>query len=111
MTTRLAPFFANHGYHPDMHVKLPTEASLPERTADERLGKLQADRDRPRESILEAQARKTKYAVGKEMFEDGDKAWLAHTRRGQTKKPCSQTMRRGQTAGPDGRCKEMGFPY
>jgi hypothetical protein len=51
-----------------MHVKLPKEALLPERTADKRLGKLQAARDRPRGSILEAQARKTKYAGGKEMF-------------------------------------------
>jgi hypothetical protein len=51
-----------------MHVKLPKETSLPERTADKRLGKLQAARDRPRESILEAQARQTKYAGGKEMF-------------------------------------------
>jgi hypothetical protein len=41
----LTPIFANHGYHPDMHVKLPKEASLPERTADKRLGKLQAARD------------------------------------------------------------------
>jgi hypothetical protein len=68
VTTGLTPFFANHGYHQDMHVKLPKEASLPERTADKRRGKLQAARDRPRGSILEAQARKTKYAGGKEMF-------------------------------------------
>jgi hypothetical protein len=65
---RTYPFFANHGYHPDMHVKLPKEASLPERTADMRLGKLQTARDRPRESTLEVQARQTKYAGGKEMF-------------------------------------------
>jgi hypothetical protein len=46
-----------------------TEGSLVAgKTADERLGKLQAARDRPRGSILEAQARKTKYASGKEMF-------------------------------------------
>jgi hypothetical protein len=51
-----------------MHVKLPKEASLPERTMDTRLGKLQAAMDRPRESILEAPARKMKYAGGKEMF-------------------------------------------
>jgi hypothetical protein len=51
-----------------MHVKLPKEGSLPERTADKRPDKLQAARDRPRESFLEAQARKTKYAGGKEMF-------------------------------------------
>jgi hypothetical protein len=68
VTTGLTPFFANHVYHPDMHVKLRKEASLLERTADKRLGKLQAARDRPRGSILEAQARKTKYAGGKEMF-------------------------------------------
>jgi hypothetical protein len=83
-----------------MHVKFPKEASLPERTADKRLGKLQAARDIPRESILEAQARKTKYAGGKEMFENGDKVWLAHTRRGQTEKPCGEARRRGhQEAG------------
>jgi hypothetical protein len=68
VTTGFTPFFANHGYHPDMPVKLPKEASLPEGTADKRLGKLQAARDRPRESILKAQARKTKYAGSKEMF-------------------------------------------
>jgi hypothetical protein len=65
---RTYPFFADHGNHPDMHVKLPTEASLPERTADKLLGKLQTARDRPRGSFLEAQARKTKYAGSKEIF-------------------------------------------
>jgi hypothetical protein len=57
-----------------MHITLPKEVSLPdprfgsERIVHERLGKLQAARDRPRENILEAQARKTKYAGGKETF-------------------------------------------
>jgi hypothetical protein len=51
-----------------MDVKLPKEASLPKRTADKRLGKLQAAGDRPRENIHEAQARKTQCAGGKEMF-------------------------------------------
>jgi hypothetical protein len=74
VTTGLTPFFTNHGYYPEMHIKLPKEASLPDprfgskRTAHERLGKLQAAMDRPPESILEAQARQTKYACGKEMF-------------------------------------------
>jgi hypothetical protein len=68
VTIGRTPFFANHRYHLDMHVELPKEASLLERTADKRRGKLQAARDRPRESILKAQARKTKYAGGKQMF-------------------------------------------
>jgi hypothetical protein len=81
LLTRLTPFFANYGYNPEMHLKLPKE-SLPsfrsEKAADERLGKLQAARNRLRESILEAQERQTRYAGGKEMtFEVGDKVWLS----------------------------------
>jgi hypothetical protein len=78
-TTRLTPFFANYGYHPDMHFKPPKDARFrSERAADERLGKLQAARNRLRESILEAQERQTRYAGGKEMtFEVGDKVWLS----------------------------------
>jgi hypothetical protein len=80
-TTRLTPFFANYGYNPEMHFKLPKE-SLPssgsEKAADERLGKLQAARNRLRESILEAQERQTRYAGGKEMtFEVGVRRWGA----------------------------------
>jgi hypothetical protein len=41
----LSPIFVNRGYHPDMHVKLPKEASLLDRTPDKRLGKLQGARD------------------------------------------------------------------
>jgi hypothetical protein len=54
-----------------MHITLPKEVSLPDprfgskRTAHERL---KAAMYRPPESILEAQARQTKYASGKEMF-------------------------------------------
>jgi hypothetical protein len=78
-TTRLTPFFANDGYHQEMHFKPPKDARfISERAADERLGKLQAARDRLRESILEAQERQTRYAGGKEMtFEIGDKVWLS----------------------------------
>jgi hypothetical protein len=78
-TTRLTPFFANYGYHPEMHFKPPKDARFrSERAADERLGKLQAARNRLRESILEAQERQTRYAGGKEMtFEVGDKVWLS----------------------------------
>jgi hypothetical protein len=80
-TPRLTPFFANYGYHPEMHIKLPKESLLSFRSkkaADERLGKLQAARNRLRESILEAQERQTRYADGKEMtFEVGDKVWLS----------------------------------
>jgi hypothetical protein len=44
-TTRLTPFFANYGYHPEMHFKPPKDARFrSERAADERLGKLQAAR-------------------------------------------------------------------
>jgi hypothetical protein len=80
-TTRLTPFFAIYGYNAEMHFKLPKE-SLPsfrsEKAADRRLGKLQAARNRLRESILEAQERQTRYAGGKEMmFEVGDKVWLS----------------------------------
>jgi hypothetical protein len=80
-TTRLTPFFANYGYNPEMRFKLPKE-SLPsfrsEKAADEQLGKLQAARNRLRESILEAQEGQTRYAGGKEMtFEVGDKVWLS----------------------------------
>jgi hypothetical protein len=82
VTTRLTPFFANYGYHPEMHFKMPNEAPearfRSEKAADERLGRLQTARDRLRESILEAQARQTRYAGGKEMvFEVGNKVWLS----------------------------------
>jgi hypothetical protein len=78
-TTRVTPFFANYGYHPEMHIKPPKEARFrSERAADQRLSKLQAARNRLRESILEAQEPQTRYAGGKEMtFEVGDKVWLS----------------------------------
>jgi hypothetical protein len=81
VTTRLTSFFANNGYHLEMHFKLPKE-SLPsfrsEKAADERLGQLQGARDRLRRSILGAQERQTGYASGKEMtFEVGDKVWIS----------------------------------
>jgi hypothetical protein len=80
-TTKLTPSLANYGYHTEMHFTVPKE-SLPsfsfEKAADEQHGKLQAARDRLRESILEAQERQTRYASGKEMmFEVGDKVWLS----------------------------------
>jgi hypothetical protein len=82
VSTRLTPFFANYGYHPEMHFKLPNEAPearfRSEKAADERLGRLQTARDRLRKSILEAQALQTKYAGGKEMiFKVGDKVSLS----------------------------------
>jgi hypothetical protein len=96
VTTRLTLFFANHGYHPEMHFKLPNDASLPvagfrsEKAADERLGRLQTARDRLRGSILEAQARQTRYTGGKEMvFEVGDKVWLS-AKHIQTARPSKQ---------------------
>jgi hypothetical protein len=78
-TTRLTPFFANYGYHPEMHFKPLKDARFRfERAADERLGKLQMARNRLRDSILEAQERQMRYAGGKEMmFEVGDKVWLS----------------------------------
>jgi hypothetical protein len=87
-TTRLTLFFANYGYHPEMHFKLPKNARFrSERAADERLGKLQAARNRLRESILEAQERQTRYAGGKEItFEFGDKMWLLAKQK-QTTRP------------------------
>jgi hypothetical protein len=30
VTTRLTPFYANYGYHPEMHFKLPNDVSLPD---------------------------------------------------------------------------------
>jgi hypothetical protein len=55
----------NYGYHPEMHFKPPKDASFrSERAADERLGKLQAARNRLRESILEAQERQKAETVG-----------------------------------------------
>jgi hypothetical protein len=79
VTTRLTRSFANYGYHPEMHFKPPKNARFrSERAADERLGKLQAARNRLRESILKAQERQTRYAGGKEMtFQVGDKVWLS----------------------------------
>jgi hypothetical protein len=64
VTARPTPFFADYGYHPEMHFKMPNEAPearfRSEKEADERLGRLQTARDRLRESILEAQARQTR---------------------------------------------------
>jgi hypothetical protein len=80
VTTILTPFLANYGYHPEMHFKLPLPDARfrSEKAADERRGRLQTARDRLRESILEAQARQTGYAGGKEMvFEVGDKVWFS----------------------------------
>jgi hypothetical protein len=97
VTTRLTPFFANCGYHPEMYFKSPKDARFRfEKAAGERLGKLQVARDRLRESILETQERQTKYAGGKEMtFEVGDKVWLSakhiHTARA-SKKLCYKRL-------------------
>jgi hypothetical protein len=80
VTTRLTLFFANYGYHPEMHFKPPKQARFRSEKAADELGKLQTarDRDRLRGSILEAQERQTRYAGGKEMtFEVGDKVWLS----------------------------------
>jgi hypothetical protein len=82
VTTRLTPFFANYGYHPEIHFKMPNEAPearfKSEKAADERLSRLQTARDRLRESILESQARQTRYAGGKEIVSEvGDKVWLS----------------------------------
>jgi hypothetical protein len=82
VTTRIIPLFANYGYHPEMHFKLPNEAPearfRSEKVADERLGILQTARDRLPENVLEAQARQTRNAGGKEMiFEVGEKVCLS----------------------------------
>jgi hypothetical protein len=73
------PILRELSYHPEMHFKPPKDARFrSEKAADERLGNLQVARNRPRESLLEAQERQTRYAGGKEMtFGVGDKVWLS----------------------------------
>jgi RNase H-like domain found in reverse transcriptase/Reverse transcriptase (RNA-dependent DNA polymerase)/Integrase zinc binding domain/Chromo (CHRromatin Organisation MOdifier) domain/Integrase core domain len=79
-STKMTPFFANHGYHPEMQFKRPKDpAKLPsERAADEYAGKLQEIHARLQENVREAQEYQTKHAGGKPMtFRVGEKVWLS----------------------------------
>ena len=81
-STRLTPFFANYGYHPDMQFKLPTEIAIgcspSQRSADSFVEKLRETQDRLTENITTVQAHQTRYAGGKaQAFEVGDLVWLS----------------------------------
>jgi hypothetical protein len=78
-TTRITPFFAMYGMHPQMHIApFATSHLRSERTADEYAAKIGEVREMLRKNILDAQERQTKYAKGKDMtFGVGDKVWLS----------------------------------
>jgi hypothetical protein len=100
VTTGLTPFFANHGYYPEMHIKLPKEASLPDprfgskRTAHERLKRLCIGHRR----VFSKRRRvRRSTRAARRCFEDRAKVWLAHTRgearpQGQMEKPDGEAI-------------------
>jgi hypothetical protein len=99
VTTGLTPFFANHGYYPEMHIKLPKEASLPDprfgskRTAHERLKRLCIGH---RRAFSKRRRVRRSTRAARRCFEDRAKVWLAHTR-GEARR---KARWRSQTARP-----------
>jgi hypothetical protein len=92
-STRLTPFFASYGYHPDMQFKPPKELRNPvarvatERSADEFTEKLRECHDRLKENLAVAQERQMRHAGGKSVkFDVGDDVWLS-TRNIRTSRP------------------------
>ncbi len=81
-TTRLTPFFANYGYHPEMQFKPPSElksAKTPsERSADSFIDRLREAHTRLKQNVLEAQEKQAKWTIGKETnFRIGELVWLS----------------------------------
>ena len=85
-STRMTPFFANYGYHPEMQFKLPREIRetrgearvRSERAADSFAEKLREAHARLKDNLIVAQERQSRNAGGKEMkFDVGDSVWLA----------------------------------
>jgi hypothetical protein len=88
-STCMTPFWANYNYHPSMQFKPPKVPSnlRTEIRADAMAAGLEETHRLLKENLLEAQARHSKYAGGKEMtFEVGDKVWLS-TRNFKTTRP------------------------
>jgi len=88
-STRMTPFWANCHYHPPMQFKPPkapsnmTSEILPDATVSD----MEETHRLLRESLLEAQARQSKYAGGKDMtFEVRNQVWLS-TRHFPTTRP------------------------
>jgi len=80
LSTRMTPFFANYGYHPEMQFKRPlSDTRLPsEQAATSYAEQLQETHEKLKLNILEAQKHQTKYAKGKDViFNVGDKVWLS----------------------------------
>ena len=76
-STRMTPFFANFGYHPEMQFRLLREIRearvRSERTADSFVQRLRETHERLRDNLIVAQDRQTRHAGGKEMkFDVGD---------------------------------------
>jgi RNase H-like domain found in reverse transcriptase/Reverse transcriptase (RNA-dependent DNA polymerase)/Integrase zinc binding domain/Chromo (CHRromatin Organisation MOdifier) domain/Integrase core domain len=79
-STRMTPFFANYGFHPQMQFKKPKAAARlsSEKSAEELVGRLHESHERLRNNLLEAQERQSRYAKGQEIiFNVGDKVWLS----------------------------------
>jgi hypothetical protein len=79
-STRMMPFWANYHYHTPMQFKPLKDPSnmRSEILADATVSGIEETHRHPRESLLEAQAWQSKYAVGKEVtFEVRNKVWLS----------------------------------
>jgi hypothetical protein len=75
----MTPFWANYHYHPPMQFKLPNAPSnmRSEILADAMVSEMEETHRLLRESLLEAQARQSKYAGRNDMtIEVGNKVWL-----------------------------------
>jgi len=79
-STRMTPFWANYHHHPPMQFKPPKAPSKlrSEILADATVSGMEDTHRLLRQSLLEAQARQSKYAGGKDVtFEVGNKVWLS----------------------------------
>ena len=90
-STQTTPFFANFGYHPEIHFRRPREIRearvRSERTADSVAERLREAHERLRENLLIEQDLQTRHTGGKGMkFDVGDMVWLA-TRHIRTTRP------------------------
>jgi len=88
-STRMTPFWANYHYHPPMQFKPPKAPSntRSEILADATVSGMEETHRPLQGSLLEAQARQSKYTGGKDVsFEVRNKVWLS-TRHFRTTRP------------------------
>ena len=79
-STRLSPFFANYGYHPELQFKRPKAMRLlpSQKSADAFAQTLNETHTILKKNLAKAQEKQSQYAKGKDIeFEVGEKVWLS----------------------------------